>query len=296
VIAARPAGPPNAPAAPGVAWPLVSIITPTLNGGRFLEEAMRSVAEQDYPHIEHIVVDGGSTDGSVETIEAWATKHPIRWTVGPDSGQADAIQRGVAASTGSIVGWLNADDVLLDRAAIGSIVDVFRQGTRIVTAGGWYIDAEGERISHIPVRPDRIDPETMRCVDWILQPSTFVGRELFAECPLDIGLTYAFDWDWFIRLSRLSSFTPLERDIAGYRVHGQSKTMSGGGRRQHELASVVARYQSRRSLRYVLIRTVAAGHDLADRLPRPVGRGVAWLLLQVARTTQELTGGRGIPS
>lgn len=278
------------------ALPLVSIITPTLNGGRFLEDALRSVAGQDYPRIEHIVMDGGSSDGSVETIRSWAASHSIRWTAGPDAGQADAIQEGVAMASGTIVGWLNSDDVLLDRAAVTAIVEVFQRGADVVTGAGWYVNGIGERIRHIPVRPDRIDHETLRCVDWILQPATFVRRDLFVSYPLDIGLTYAFDWDLFIRLSEHASFTPIHRDIAGYRVHGDSKTVSGGVRRQKELAEVTGRYHSRRSVRYALIRSVAWLHSIADRLPRPLRRASAWILLQFARATQELTRGKGIPS
>ena len=82
-------------------------MTPSLNQAPFLPETLRSVAAQDYPHVEHIVMDGGSTDGSIEIVRDWADTHAIRWHSGPDLGQADAIQRGLADAGGSILTSMN---------------------------------------------------------------------------------------------------------------------------------------------------------------------------------------------
>ncbi len=276
--------------------PLVSIITPSYNQAPFLGETLRTVAGQDYPRIEHIVMDGGSTDGSVELIRRWAEDHPVTWQSGRDGGQADAIQKGVRRATGEIVAWLNSDDVYMDRSVISDVVAMMRRDrAEIVTGGGWYLDEFGIKERRIPVFPDRIDFETLRYVDWVLQPATFVRRELFISCPIDVSLHFAFDWDLFIQLSRKAKFAPFDRDIAGYRRHGSGKTISGGARRQRELLEVIRRYNGRLDSRYLLLWPVVLGHRIAARMPGPLGRFGSRMLERFAALTHKVTGGRGIP-
>jgi glycosyltransferase involved in cell wall biosynthesis len=273
---------------------VVSVITPSFNQARFLEATLRSVADQDYPAIEYIVLDGGSTDGSVEILQAWAAEHEVTWLSERDRGQADAIQRGAEMASGEIVAWLNSDDVYLDARVISDVVEVFKSGAQMVTGGGWYIADDGERMEHIPVFWDRLDHETLKHVDWILQPATFVRRELFLSCPLDISLHYTFDWDQFIRLTRAVALTPIDRDIAAYRRHATGKTVSGAGRRQRELLKVTRRYCGVRSFSYLALLPVVATHVVAERLPFWVYRKVARVLNDFAKFTQILTNGRGI--
>jgi glycosyltransferase involved in cell wall biosynthesis len=276
--------------------PLVSVITPSLDQAPFLEDALRSVAEQDYERIEHIVVDGGSRDGSVEILRRWAGSHPITWSSEPDKGQADAIRIGVERSAGDIVCWLNSDDTYLDERVVSDVVDAFAGGAQIVTGAGWYIDERGRRLRRIPFYPDRLSHETLVHTDWLLQPATFVRRSLFLSCPLDVGLRYAFDWDFFICITAKSSPLVLDRDIAGYRRHPTSKTLVGGTRRQAELLEVVRRHQGRRSTAYQVLRTFVAAHRLADRLPSRLGATFSHVLARLAYATGRLTNGRGIPS
>ncbi len=91
--------------------PLVSVVVPNLNGVGFLSRTLDSLESQTYAHIEVIVVDGASTDGSLELIEAWADRLPLRWVSEPDSGQAEAINKGFCMATGDILGWINSDDL-----------------------------------------------------------------------------------------------------------------------------------------------------------------------------------------
>jgi glycosyltransferase involved in cell wall biosynthesis len=256
---------------------------------------LESVAAQDYPFVEHIVVDGASTDGSVEIIQSWALTHPIRWVSGPDNGQADAIRRGAEMATGTIVAWLNSDDVYLGPSVISDVVDLFNAGALVVTAGGWYLSESGKRLRRIRVRADRIDHAALRCTDWILQPATFFTAEAFRSVPIDTGLHYAFDWDLFIKLSDRMTFTPLDRDLAGYRIHGKAKTVSGAAKRQEELLEVIRRYHGRGSARYQLLRAVVAIHRASRLLPDPLSRLASWLLHRFAEATHAMTNGRGIP-
>jgi Glycosyltransferases involved in cell wall biogenesis len=283
----------SAPGRPN-ALPLVSIITPSFNQARFLPATLRSVAEQSHGRIEHIVLDGGSTDGSVEIIREWAAVNPIIWRSEPDEGQADAIRRGAEMATGEIVAWLNSDDVYLDRSVVADVVELFQAGAKIVTGGGWYLDESGHRVERIPVFPDRLGHDPLKHVDWILQPATFVRRDLFLSCPIDTSLHFAFDWDLFIRLTAKVTPTPILRELAGYRRHGSGKTVSGGSRRQRELLIVTRRYQGRYSLGSLLLTPVVAAYGFADRLPPSIGRKVVGALTRFAKLTQLLRNGRGI--
>jgi glycosyltransferase involved in cell wall biosynthesis len=274
---------------------LVSIVTPSFNQAPYLEETLRSVAEQDYPLVEHIVLDGGSTDGSVEIIRRWAESHPINWQSGPDSGQADAIQRGVAMARGTIVGWLNSDDIYLDGRVLSDVVKLFERGAEMVTGGGWYLSESGERLRHIPVQPERIDHGRLLCSDAILQPATFIRRDIFLSCPIDSQLHYAFDWDLFIRLSGRAKFTPMHRDIAGYRLHPTGKTVSGGIPRKREILAVTRRYHGRYSLRSILTLAVVSMYRAASILPVPADRVASRIIGRLIWASQELTNGHGLP-
>lgn len=290
----RPPGPANGQLS--LVRPRVSIVTPSLNQAPYLEETLRSVSDQDYPDVEHIVMDGGSTDASREIIRSWAGSHRIRWRSGPDGGQADAIQRGALIATGSIFAWLNSDDVYLDGHVLSDVVELFERGADVVTGGGWHIAASGERLRHLPVRPDLLGYRSIRCRDAVLQPATFLRRELILACPLDTELHYVFDWDLFARLSARVRFTPVHRDIAGYRLHPMGKSISGGLRRQREILLVTRRNHGRYSARSILTLVVVSMHSFADVLPSPLGRLISKVLGGFVRVTHQVTSGHGIQS
>jgi glycosyltransferase involved in cell wall biosynthesis len=275
---------------------LISIVTPSLNQAPFLRDTLRSVAVQDYPNVEHIVMDGGSTDGSIEIIRDWASTHAIRWHAGPDLGQADAIQRGLADAGGSILTWLNSDDVYLDDHVLSDVAEAFERGASVVTGGGWYLAEDGARLRPIPVRPDQLHHGGLRRIDTVLQPATFFRRELFAVFPLDTELHYVFDWDLFIRMSAQTSFTPIERDIAGYRLHPAGKTLSGGVKRQHEILTVTRRYHGRHAVRSLLTSIVVALYRVAEWFPAPADRAGFRILRRLVWASHVLTKGHGIQS
>jgi len=272
--------------------PLVSIITPSLNQGQYLSDTLESVSEQTYSNIEHIVMDGGSSDNSVDLLRDWAGTHAIEWHSGHDDGQADAIQRGIALARGELIAWLNSDDVYLDRTAISTAVSYFVQGASVITGGGRYLSEAGSQLSRIPVRAERLDHRTLRCCDWVLQPATFIRRDLLQLCPLDTTLHYAFDWDLFIRLSALTKFTPVESEWAGYRLHDRGKTISGGSHRRRELLKMIAKYHGK-SGRYAMMKLMDLGLRSADRLPELPRRATRRFINVVADISNKLTNGRG---
>ena len=121
-----------------------------------------------------------------------------------------------------------------------------------MTGGGWYLAEDGTRIKEIPSARTRLTHAQLRCVDWVLQPATFVRRDLMLAYPLDTHLHYAFDWDLFVRLSAHTKFTAVDQAWAGYRLHEGAKTPSGGARRRRELLDVTRRYHGR-SMRYAAL-------------------------------------------
>jgi hypothetical protein len=274
--------------------PLVTVITPSFNQAQFLRATLQSVADQRYPRIEHLILDGGSTDGSVEILRDWSA-HPIRWRSEPDSGQAAAIQAGVNQASGQILSWLNSDDVYLTGDVISQVVDQFRRGARAVTAGGKWIDAAGGPFEDISVRGDALDVDSLSRIDYVLQPATFYETALARELPLDTSLRWAFDWDFFIRLAGRTRIVPMDVSVAGYRRHGTAKTVTGGPARDREILRVIRRH-NRPSPRVAFYAGAIGARIVAGHLPARLGMALIYRVINpVAWWIDGRTGGIGVP-
>ncbi|MGI8421849.1 MAG: glycosyltransferase family 2 protein, partial [Gaiellaceae bacterium] len=202
--------------------PLVSIVTPSFNQGSFIEETILSVAEQDYPRVEHIVVDGGSTDGTLDVLR----RHPhLRWVSEPDGGQADAVNRGFALARGEIFGWLNSDDTYLP-GAIAAAVETLRDTGCGLVHGGWrQIDEHGATIRDVAAVPFDYERQLERA-NRVAQPGSFFTREAFeAVGGLDTRYRYAMDYELWLRLGRRFEVRHLDRILGTFRYHADSKTV-----------------------------------------------------------------------
>jgi glycosyltransferase involved in cell wall biosynthesis len=210
----------------GQPWPRVSIVTPSYNQGQFVEEAIRSVLLQGYPNLEYTVIDGGSTDGSVEIIkkyEKWLTY----WVSEPDRGQSHAINKGFEKASGVIYGWLNSDDYLLKDA----LKNVARAYLASPESGAWcgsslYVDVNGKKTG-VREPPPHLDAETIAA--WnensFAQPATFFSRRAWQQCaPLDENLQYGMDLDLWIRIAQKFAFERLGEVLATERLHKDCKT------------------------------------------------------------------------
>lgn len=202
--------------------PLVSIVTPSLNQGPFVEQAIESVLEQDYPRIEHIVVDGGSTD---ETLDVLRRYPQLTWVSEPDGGQAHAINKGFRMASGDVFGWLNADDFYLP-GAVSAVVAALRETGAALVHGGWRkVDEQGRRLRDVsPVTFDyRLQLEVRNAV---AQPGSFFTREAFeAVGGVDERYRYALDYELWLKLGARYRVAHVERVLAAYRYHPASKTV-----------------------------------------------------------------------
>jgi len=205
-------------------WPRITIVTPSLNQSGYLEETICSVLGQGYPSLEYMVLDGGSTDGSVEIIRKYE-QHLAYWTSEKDDGQAEAISRGFARSTGDILGWVNSDDYLLP-GALAKVGKFFTQnpGADLAIGGGIVVDASGSLVRKYYSFPQNFD-SLLVGGQFFMQPAAFWRRSAYETIGgLDTSLHYCFDYELFLRLTRIRAPSGIAAILAAFRIHDQSKT------------------------------------------------------------------------
>ena len=208
-----------------MADPLVSIVTPSYNQAAFLEETIRSVLDQDYPRIEYVIVDDGSTDESVEIIERHADRLAW-WTRQENAGQAAALNHGFARTRGDLLAFLNSDDTLLP-GAVTALVEAFGEDAELLLVYG---DArtrqDGREIGMLRAR--EWDPrELVRTgTNPVPQQASMWRREAWERAgPFDESSFFFFEYEFLVRLSVHGRAKRLERPLATFRLHPTSKTV-----------------------------------------------------------------------
>ena len=263
----------------------ISVITPSYNHGLYLEKTVQSVLVQEGDfYIDYIIIDGGSSDQSIEIIKKYARMLQsgevhlrckditFRWLSEPDRGQVDAIEKGFAMAKGDIACWLNSDDVFENNRVLASVADHFKTDLSLdmLTGDGPMIGKNGERLGAHHV--DFIDVRELLYLDYhILQPSTFIRRNVFTRERLDRGYDYCFDAEYFIRLiARGYHFKKVNDSFGCSRLYPETKTMSGQERRYRESLRISRQYGDSRYC--YLISTLYKYFDivLRNRYPESV--------------------------
>lgn len=212
----------------GSKYPRISIVTPSYNQGQFIEETIRSVLLQGYPNLEYIVIDGGSTDTSVEVIrkyEPWLTY----WISEPDRGQTDAIQKGFMRTTGVIWNWLNSDD-MLESDALYAIAEAYRKNSSATVFSGILTVFDTASAFQHSLGFQSLSEVICVWEKWnVPQPSMFLSSSACRGIGgLNSSLQYAMDYDLYLRLAKLQCFQveALAHPIARIRRHPAAKTVS----------------------------------------------------------------------
>ena len=215
-------------------WPRISIVTPSLNQGDFIEATIQSALSQKYPNLEYLIIDGGSTDDTLSILNSFHGQ--VKWISERDRGQTDAINKGLQLVTGEIVAYLNADDILLP-GSLETVAGIFMEHPKVqwVTGRCKIIDDNGRDMrGAISIYKNLMlysaSFHLLLVTNYISQPATFWRNELLSLCGLfDTNLNYVMDYDYWLRVwKKVAPPYIHHQDLAGFRIQRNSKTTSGG--------------------------------------------------------------------
>jgi glycosyltransferase involved in cell wall biosynthesis len=196
---------------------LVSVLTPSYNQGRWLAANLSSVASQTYPRVEHIVMDGGSTDETMKVLEA--SDQRVHWRSEPDAGQSNALNKALAASSGEIIGWLNSDDAYSDPGVVEAVVEQFARHPEVdlIYGHALLVNADGLVLQTIWAPP--FVSSLFRFYNFIVQPAAFVRRAALRDHMADESFDYSMDRELWLRLAHAGKVRRINRVLAIDRHH-----------------------------------------------------------------------------
>lgn len=242
----------------------ISVITPSYNQGEFIGRTLASVASQNHPAHEHLVFDGGSNDETLQVLKAAGPG--VRWISQPDDGQADAVNQGLEAASGEVIGWLNSDDIYYP-GALETVAAAFAADPNldVVYGAADHIDLNDVPFESYPTTS--WDPELLRHTCFICQPALFFRRRVLEQVGLlDASLRYCMDYNYWLRLADAGCrFTYIPKKLAGSRLYAENKTLSDRPAVHREIAEMFVNYQGNVPLRWVF---AYANHSTAARMDR----------------------------
>jgi glycosyltransferase involved in cell wall biosynthesis len=222
----------------------VSVITPSYNQGGFIERTIQSVLSQDFAGIDYVVTDGGSSDETVSILRRY--QHRLRWVSEHDSGQADAVNKGLGMTDGAVIGWLNSDDIYYP-GAVCAVVDYFEEHPQIdlVFGNANHIDEHDRILEPYPTEP--WDVKRLQEVCFLCQPAVFFRRRLVERHGgLDASLRYCMDYEYWLRLANQgAAVAHLPQVLAGSRLHAATKTLGSRVQCHCEINDMMRRHCGR---------------------------------------------------
>jgi glycosyltransferase involved in cell wall biosynthesis len=269
-----------------------SIITPSYNQGIFIERTLRSVAQQTGAQIEHVVFDGASTDSTTEVLRNFTPA--VRWVSEKDKGQTDAVNKGIAATDGQIIGWLNSDDVYYP-GAIARVAAFFEANPDVDVVYGKadHIDLQDQAFEEYPTAPWDFEQLKERC--FICQPALFFRRRVIERHgALDASLNYCMDYEYWLRLGKAGvRFAYLEEKLAGSRLYADNKTLGARVKVHREINDVMARLFGAVPDRWLFNYAHAVVESDVDRTRQP-----RWFTLRLTLTSiaAALRWNKGVPA
>ena len=204
--------------------PLVSIVTPSYNMAEYLTETIESVLSQDYPHLEYLVIDGGSTDATLQILDRYAGR--LTYCSEPDRGPSDAAHKGFRRAHGEILAWICADDAYLPGAIRNGVEYLLAHpDVDVVYGEGWWTDSAGAVIGRYPTLP--FDGKTLERDCFICQPAAFIRAASYGRCELDPAVNTSYDYDLWIRMAKAAfRFASIPQYMANSRIHTGSLTIN----------------------------------------------------------------------
>jgi glycosyltransferase involved in cell wall biosynthesis len=219
--------------------PTVTILTPSFNQVRYLPAALQSVRDQDYQPIEHLVLDGGSTDGSVELLRKWPG---IQWVSGPDGGQVAALNHGFTRASGSILAWLNSDDLLEPDAVRRAVAALEHTGADAVYGDVRIVDENNQHLRWSRGVPFDL-PTLLYGINYIGQQTVFFRRELLARVgPLRVEFDNGFDYELWLRFAACGRWAYAPEIRARIRRHPAAKSVAANMRTRRDEQRIRAEY------------------------------------------------------
>jgi glycosyltransferase involved in cell wall biosynthesis len=230
-------------------YPKISVITPSYNQGIYIEETIQSVLNQNYPNLEYIIIDGGSSDSTVEIIKKYESKIDF-WVSEKDKGQADAINRGFAKATGDVLCWLNSDDYFFPETLkyVASQLNIEKK--EILFGEVDHIFEPDKAVKHSNVK-NKYENYNLELYDYIIQPGSFWTKKVWESTGVvDENLHFVFDWEWFLRAKKNNTeFKYSNKVMSMYRVHAAHKTSNGGEKRQKEIEYILKKYSDEKMVK-----------------------------------------------
>jgi len=224
-----------------LATPLVSIVTPTLNQGRFIDATIRSIRAQSYDRLEHIVVDGGSTDETIDILRRSEGTYPMRWLSEPDRGMYDAVNKGMAMASGDILAYLNSDDLYFPWT-LETVVDAFERDREADFVFGDAISLNDDSGRQDFYWTFPFDLSHLRTSGFLAQPAVFWRRSAYISIgPFDERLRYVADCDYWMKAGATHRFRKVDEFLAVERDHSATQRAAGSAV-WDELIAVRSRY------------------------------------------------------